>query len=395
MAATRMTGQGHAIQASPGELMATARQLTGVEFVDRDIEEALAILLRSLNTEAQLSEEGARAMTQRVLRILCNRLRMERDYRAHPKIEEQKIVRPLILTGGGRTGSTKLHLLLAASGDFKFIPLWQNYTLSLRTGDRHEDPAPRIRDTEEFVRWFDARAPKARMIHAFDAQEPEEETHLYEQAAFGFYLFAFAFIPSFMQWFATQDFRRHVVFFRRALKYLQWQFHDGDTRPWVLKYPAYQGCEPLLREFFRDAVFVATWRDPVSTLTSSCSLFSAWYEAYSDANFDQILGPMMLEGQAQRIQMQIDARRERPDIRVFDIAYADLTRSSEQVVKNIYGHAGLPLSDRAKQAMRAWDRDNAQHKHGAHQYVLAQFGLTREIAEARYRDYSDAYGKLF
>ena len=210
------------IDKSAAELMAEARRITGIDIVDSEIVEALTVLLPSLNSEAQLSEEGACTMEQRLLRILCNRLRMFRDYEHHPEINDQKIVRPLILTGGGRTGSTKLHLLLASSGDFKYIPFWQDYTLSLRSGDRSESPAARIRDTEEFVRWFDARAPKARMIHAFDPMEPEEETHIYEQAAFGFYLFAFAFIPSFMQWFATQDFRQHLVFFERALKYLQW-----------------------------------------------------------------------------------------------------------------------------------------------------------------------------
>ena len=38
-------------------------------------------------------------MTQRLLNLLCNRLRMKRDFRAHPEIDQQKIVRPVIITG--------------------------------------------------------------------------------------------------------------------------------------------------------------------------------------------------------------------------------------------------------------------------------------------------------
>jgi LPS sulfotransferase NodH len=45
---------------------------------------------------------------------------------------------PLILVGSPRTGSTKLQKLLAASGD------------------RKEDPATRIEETEDCVRWTDA-----------------------------------------------------------------------------------------------------------------------------------------------------------------------------------------------------------------------------------------------
>ena len=237
------------------------------------------------------------------------------------------------------------------------------------------------------------------MIHAFDALEPEEETHIYEHAALGFFLFAFSFIPSFMQWFATQDFRHHIAYFRRAVKYLQWQFHDGDAvqnaRPWILKYPGYQGCEPMLREFFPDADFVATWRDPVSTLNSTCSLFSAWYQAYSDFNFDTILGQAMLEGQAQRIRLQMDSRREHPGIEILDVSYRELTQSTDRVVRDIYQHAGRTLSDCARESMVAWERDNIQHKRGSHKYSMEQFGLTRNAATEKYRDYIKQYGHLF
>ena len=151
----------------------------------------------------------------------------------------------------------------------------------------------------------------------------------------------------------------------------------------------------MLQEVFPDAVFVATWRDPVSTLTSSCSLFSAWYQAYSDANFDHVLGAMMLEGQTQRLQLQMDARRERPDIAVLDVSYTSLTQSTDKVVRDIYAHAGMTLGDKALSGMRNWERNNVQHKHGAHKYTLEQFGLTREVAEAKYHDYTARHGQLF
>lgn len=383
------------INATAAELMAESRRSVGVDIVDHDIEEALARLLPSLNTEAQLSAQGARAMQERVLRILCNRLRMLRDYRNHPEIAEQKIVRPLILCGGGRTGSTKLHKLIAASGDFKHTTFWQQHHPSLRSGDRSEDPTPRIRDADAFVKWFDAHAPRARAIHAYDTLETEEETHLYELGMFGFYIFAVAFVPSFMVWQGAQDFRPQLEFFIKVMKYLQWQFHDGDPRPWIFKYPAYQSYEPLLREMFPDATLVATHRDPVSTLTSTCSLFSAFHQAYSDANRDAILGPMMLEGQAQRVQMFLDARRDHPDLGVLDIPYPELTGSVEDVVRKVYVHAGMTLSDRAWNAMQAWESGNAQHKHGVHRYTLEQFGLTRDMAQERYREHYARCGHLF
>jgi Sulfotransferase family len=385
----------YTINASAPELMAEARQRTAIDIIDTEIEEALTRLLPSLNSEAQLSESGAQAMHDRLQRVLCNRLRMLRDYRDHPEIDNEKIVRPLILCGGGRTGSTKLHKLLAASGDFKYMTFWQVHNPSLRSGNRFEDPAPRIREADEFIRWFDARAPQARQIHAYDTHDVEEETHIYEQGFLGFYIFAVAFVPSFMAWYAAQDFGKQLDYFIQVVKYLQWQFHADDPRPWLFKYPAYQSYEPELRQRFPDGVLVATHRDPVSTMTSSASLFSAFYRAYSEANHDAMIGMMMLEGQAGRHQLLLDARRNHPDLGVLDLSYTELTGDSDAMLKKIYAHAGMALDEQSLHAMHQWERDNAQHMHGAHRYTLEQFGLSREIALQKFAPYRERFGRWF
>ena len=119
------------IKSTAAQLMARAREMTAVDIVDSDIEEALGRLVTALNTEAQLTEAGAAGMEGRIHTILSNRLRMLRDFAAHPEIDEQQIVRPHFLTGAGRSGSTKLHKLLAASGDFKYLRFWQQFNPSL------------------------------------------------------------------------------------------------------------------------------------------------------------------------------------------------------------------------------------------------------------------------
>ncbi len=386
----------HQITSTSEQLLAKARAITGINDVaDPEIEEPLRRLLNSLNNEAQLNVAGVMAMEKRILRTLTNRLRMFRDYRDHPEIDDQEIVRPLMLTGGGRTGSTKLHQLIAASGDFKYMTFWQAFYPSLRSGDRAESPDARIRDAEEFVQWFNERAPRAVLTHPYETLETEEETHLYEMGTFGFLIFSAVFVPSFIQWYGALDFRPQVEFFKKTLKYLQWQFHDGDTRPWVLKYPGYQGFEPILRQVFPDAVFATTYRDPLSTLTSGCSLFSAYYEACSDASFDHFIGLAMMEGQAARLQIQMNTRRDHPDMDILDISYADLLKSTDDVIKRIYAHAGMNLGEQARNAMLAWEQKNAQHKHGVHKYTLEQFGLTPEIAQGKYSDYIEQFGHLF
>jgi len=363
------------VETDAARLMAAARAETGIDIVDHDIAEPLARLIGSLNSEAELSAEGAAGMETRLKRLLSNRLRMQRDLIAHPEILDQPIVRPLFLSGAPRTGSTKLHKMLAASGDFQFLPFWRGYSLSLRTGSRDEDPGARRGDAEDFVRWFDERAPEAKLIHAYSATEAEEETLLFEHALAGGYLMALAYVPTFAGWSVPKQ-RAALPFLKQTLQYLQWQFHDGSAKPWVLKTPMHLGGESALAEIFPDAVFVGTHRDPQVMVPSSASLITQYHKAVSDATREAQLGPMILAGLAAGTDQMIADRAAHPDMPVLDVSYSALTQSSHAVVEQVYAHHGTALSATAAANIAAWERDNAQHKFGAHRYSLEEFGLT-------------------
>ena len=371
------------IKSTAAQLMARAREMTAVDIVDSDIEEALGRLVTALNTEAQLTEAGAAGMEGRIHTILSNRLRMLRDFAAHPEIDEQQIVRPHFLTGAGRSGSTKLHKLLAASGDFKYLRFWQQFNPSLRSGDRSEDTSPRVREAEEFIAWFNQHSPQARLIHEYEAFEPEEETFLFDHTRFLInFCITHASIPSYMKWCMTQDMAKQVGFLKQTLKYLQWQFYDGDARPWVLKNPLYCGMEPLLIQLFPDAVFVATHRDPSARVASSAGLTVTMQKAYSDADRGKQAGPVMLE-----FNQYLAGRDAFPDVKILDIGYPELNKQSERVVEKIYAFAGRPLTDRARQSMRDWEQGNAQHKHGVYKYSLADYSITEEMITEKFRPY--------
>jgi Sulfotransferase family len=376
-------------------MMAKSRELTHVDIFDSDIEQRLERLLHSLNGEAELSQAGAAGMEGRLLHVLCNRLRMLRDFRQHPEINDQQIVRPLFLTGGARTGSTKLHRLLAASGDFIVLRGWQAYSLSLRSGDRNEDPALRVQEAEAFGRWFSARSPHTNLIHPFEAHEPEEETLFFEHSLFAPYFITFSFTPAYLTWFMAQDQRKDYEFVKQILKYHQWQFHADDPRPRVLKTPIYQGSEPLIAELFPDAAFVTTNRDPIPRVSSGASLFKYFFAAYSDANRTQMLGVMNLDGLAMTAGQHMAARDSHPDLKFLDIGYTELTKNAVSAVEKIYAHIQQPFSDRARQAVDAWDRENRQHKAGEHAHTLEDYSLSAEIVNKKFSSYIERFSHCF
>lgn len=384
------------INPSAQQLMARAREQSGVtDIMDSEVEEALTVLLNSLNTQAELSEAGAIGMEDRLLNLLCNRLRMKRDFRAHPEIEAQQIVRPLIITGLPRTGSTKLHKMLAASGDFKSINFWQGYCMSLRTGDRGEDTMPRIRTAEAHLKWFDRQSPTAKLTHEFSTFETEEESLVLEHNICSNYPQAFAFVPDFLQWWAVQDPRKQIAFVKQGLKYLQWQFYDGDPRPWILKCPMYPGFEPLLAEVFPQALFVSTHRRSSDVISSGASLLHSYHKVYSDADRRQILGPALLGGMAKAIEGYMASRDAHPELNYLDAGYTAISAHAETLVEQIYAGAGMNLSATARQAMRDWARDNRQHKHGVHRHSLEEYSLTESRVNDQFQRYVDRYGKFF
>lgn len=382
------------ISSTADRLLEQSRQVTGIEIVDDDIHEALGKLLEALNTEAELTEAGAINMERRILGILCNRLRMQRDLAAYPEIEQQPIIQPHFLTGAGRSGSTKLHKLLAASGDFKCLRFWQQFNPSLRTGKRDESPQERIKEAEAFIGWFNGKAPQAKLIHEYSTFEPEEETFLLDHSRF---LINFSIthtsLPTYMQWCITQDMSQQILYLKQALQYLQWQFYDGDDRPWLLKNPLYCGLEPLLLKVFPDAVFVATHRDPAARVASSAGLTVCMHKAYSDADRGKQAGPVMLEFMAQAANQYLAGRDAFPDVKILDIGYPELTNQSEQVVKKVYAFAGRTLSAKAHKAMKDWDQENAQHKHGIYKYSLDDYAISKEMIEEKFHSYIERFSK--
>jgi Sulfotransferase family len=383
------------IAASAHELMARAREITGIDILDTSIDEGLTRLLHSFNTESQLNQRGAIYLEQHLLRVLCNRLRMLRDFKAHPKIAEQQIVAPLFIIGGPRTGSTKLHKMLAASGDFLYLPFWQAHCLSLRSGDRGEDPAARIQDANQYVRWMDQHAPRAQLNHGYSTFEPEEEMLICEHSLCTVFPALFGEIPSYMAWWATHDFREYIKFLKQGLQYLQWQFHDGDPRPWLLKCPVYFGVEHILAEGLPGARFVSTHRHPLSSVPSTINLVNGYREACSDTDWRRTLGVNYCEGLAMGTEQTIAVRDSHPQLNTLDISYAALTRSAEQVTENIYAHIGMELSGSARQNMRDWDKAHPAPKPGPEQYSLADFSLTDQEINHRFSRYIERFKRYF
>jgi hypothetical protein len=375
----------HPLQVSVDELLATSREVSGVDIVDDRVLEPLTVLHRALCKErAQLDAGGARAFEQKLVRLLAHRLRMRRDFERHPEIARQPIAGPVIVMGTARTGTTKLQKVLASSGDFNFLTFWKAFNWASITGEPNESTEERIAEADAFCRWFAERSPEARLGHSFETHEPEEEGPLCEGSFVTPTFIGFAEVPSYARWLGEQPATVELEFLRDALKYLQWQGLASADRTWLLKSPSYSSSELEILNVFPDARFVMAHRSPLQTLPSMCKLVAHFRRAYGTSTPD---AKALFEHAAWTLDAQQVIRRSHPDLPLLDVRFEDVVDDLPDVIERVYAHVGLTLTDSACNDMLRWDAENAMHKYGTFAYSLDEVGLDEQDIRKRMNGY--------
>jgi hypothetical protein len=380
---------------TPEEMMGEARRRAGTDYPDEEAREPLDRLVAAFNHEGQLHAEGARALQDRLVRILTNRQYMLHDFEAHPEIAQQKIDRPIFICGMARTGSTKTQKLLAASGDFNWLSYWMALNPARTSFSPDDDVLARIEDCETFVQWFDAASPDVKRGHAFATHEPEEESFILEHSLITPVFMGWAPIGSYLEWLGTADMTAQFSMLRDMLKYLQWQQigrgHAGGEKRWILKSPLYTGLEPLLREAFPDASLLMTHRSPLKTIPSGLKLLEAFHMPFSSAKPEP---KAFAAGIAMAANRHMQWRQSQSAVTMLDIDFETLIKNPETAIRIIYQFIGESLSETSLEKMLNWDRTNVQHHHGRHDYSLADYNFDEKQLLDQFADYVEFVSAL-
>lgn len=356
-----------------------SRATTGLsDFGEPDLLPGVQALLDALVREAELRPSGIEAQRANLVRVLCNRLRIENMLQRHPEILDEEIRGPIIITGLPRSGTTKMLRLMAADPGLQKLLLWKILNPAPLGPLVPGEPDPRIGIAEQLSATMREYFPDFYAGHPMNAHEPDEEEWLLDFVMRGYVNCHSARIPSFNDWMDTQDFSTWYVYLRKVLQLLQWQ--DGSSKKtWLLKAPSHMNRLNWLFETFPDATIVHCHRDPVTTITSISALTEACRRMYSDLDSAREGGRYMLEHWSAQLRgyMQLRPQFEQQH-RFVDIAYSEITGDWRAAIKRIYAAAGVELSDEARAAMQAWEADNPQGKHGELRYTIEQYGLSRD-----------------
>ncbi len=376
-------------------LLEAAVEATGLDdFGDSWFERPMDVLLDSLREEARLNAAGEFSAAKQFHHVLRDRLYTQMWFKRHPEILERTIARPVVIVGPMRSGTTRLHRLLASDRRFSHMRSFE--TISPVPRPEFEDV---LAGTAKDFRSVLARRimkvarlanPRTLSIHPTGPFEPEEELGLLVASMWGMKHEAQWHVPSYARWTETHDATPAYEHLANLLRLVGWSQQVSSIRPWILKTPQHMMDLPALLKVFPDARLIFTHRDPHAVVGSAASL--AWNQTilYSDHVDADRIGREWLTKTETMIARMRQARDSIPRERMIDVQYEDMERDWRGTMDRIYGFLDLEIEP-ALGGMEDYLERSRALKRTPHQYSLEEFGLSsREVAE-RLGDYVSTY----
>lgn len=386
-----LAAAGHPLVSFDDEaVIADAQRQSRLDDFDGDgFREPLRILLDGFAREARLTLIGRVAARQDIVSLLVQRLRLVADRHRHPGIAGEEIRRPLFIVGLPRTGSTLLHHLLAQDPASRVPRAWEVMFPS-PPPDRHEHHDPRVARAQRQLWWLDVLAPIFKTIHPLGAELALECIAIMSGSFLSPRFHTTYHVPTYQEWLERQDLRPAYEFHRRFLQHLQWRTPAGH---WVLKAPAHLHSLDALFDTYPDALVVQTHRDPLSVLASVADLTAVLQTAFAEGVDPIEIGLEVTRRWANGLESALQARRSGrvPAERVIDVHYQDVLEDPIGVVRQIYAHFDLPLSEEVERRMRRHLARNPKDKNGVHRYSLDRFGLDTTDLRHRLKAYTEYF----
>ena len=377
-------------------LMDQAVAATGLDdFGDRWFERPFDALLDSVKHEARLNAAGDFSAMKQFHHVLRDRLYAQMWFKRHPEILARPLKNPVVIVGPMRSGTTRLHRLLAS--DQRFAHLRSFETISPVPRPEFEDVL--AGEKEDFRPKLAARImkvarlanPRTLSIHPTGPYEPEEELGLLVASMWSMKHDAQWHVPSYAQWCEGEnpvEAYRHMA---NLLRLIGWSQQESSLRPWILKTPQHMLDLPALLEVFPDARLIFTHRDPKQVVGSAASL--AWNQTiiYSDHNDPAQTGRQWLGKTATMIERMRAARDAIPRDRMIDVQYDDMETDWRGTMERVYRFLELDMAPAVDGMQRFLDR-SARLKRRPHRYSLAEFGLRADEVDERFANYTATYG---
>ena len=372
-------------------LMDQAASATGLDdFGDRWFERPFEALLDSVRGEARLNAAGDFSAMKQFHHILRDRLYTQMWFKRHPEILTRPLRKPVVIVGPMRSGTTRLHRLLASDQRFAHLRSFETISPVPRPGfeeviaGEEEDFRPKL--ASRIMKVARLANPRTLSIHPTGPYEPEEELGLLVASMWSMKHDAQWHVPSYARWCEGEDpvpAYRHMA---DLLRLIGWSQQVSEIRPWILKTPQHMLDLPALLEVFPDARIIFTHRDPKKIVGSAASL--AWNQTaiYSDDVTPYEVGREWQRKSVLQVERMLAARSLVPAERRIDVGYDAMDRDWRGTMERIYAFLDLDMGPAVPAMERYLDRARGL-KRQPHTYSLDQFGISEDEVRERFAPY--------
>lgn len=371
------------------DLLRQAQEETGLsDWGDENFEERFGLAVDHLRSVG-LDEDGQRAAVGVCLWLLTSRLQVFEDFKRYP-IAEEKIERPVIAIGEGRSGTTFLHALLSVDPNGRSLRFWEVMYPSPPPGLGGPDDPRRARADADW-REINTRMAGWLPMHPYndmlgDGLPECERTWAYDFRAMT--PTAWWRVPMEMKPFGLPvDHRAQYRLHRMMLQQCQ---YGRPRKYWVLK-GFHHSRMPSLLEAYPDARIIWTHRDPVQVIASAIMLMGNLNEMLGAKVDWEELADSMREGMAAGFFNTLN-NPVIDDPRIYHVRYRDLVTDPIATLRSFYAQYDLPFGEDTETAMRTYIANNKSDRYGKFRYSTDKLNTDIDALHAKFAPYRERFG---
>lgn len=327
---------------------------------------------------------------------LGTRLKLQDDRKRHPEIAAQRIVRPFIVVGPPRSGSTLLHTLIDLDPDAVAPEHWICLEPSPPLALGAPGPERLERAGARMMSLFDL-IPDIFVTHPYIIEEgsgalAECGSDILNMCFTSQQLWCFYRGESYRRYLLEADHTAAMTFHHEFLQHIQW---GNSGRHWTLKGSDHMLWLAELAAQYPDAMLIWTHRELSQQLGSLASvqaiLAGIMGKPVSPQLHDEV-GRLAIEMQRAAIEKGMRSRDAIGEERFCDVSYHDVMADPVATVARIYTRFGLAMSEAHAANIRDWLDKNPPTKHGVHKHSPEDFGLDAANINRRFAPYVERFG---
>ena len=384
-----MTGFAHK-KFVPEQLLEKAAQRAGLDdFGPAEFREALNILCRAYNADPQMTGLGQLSGRELIVSSLAKRLQVIDWHKTHPRIAEQKVTQPLVISGLVRSGTTLGSMLLNLDPHGRSPLVWECDfpTPPAMLATQHSDE--RIAKSQHNLDRFHKLVPPMKVLHPLESCYPHECVVLTMLDLQSIMFQSVSLADEYMEWYTHSD---KTPAYRIHKQQLQiWQ-STIPTNYWTLKAPNHMHGINEFMATYPDARMIWSHRDPLICIASIASLTLSFTRT-NNPKVDPIHAGQNFNRHwlaAIRKMMAYDKAQSNRNW-CHHMYYNDLVRDSAAAIGAAYRHFGQEIDSLHARKIEAWVEQRPKNTFGTHKYTLEEFGLDAKQMREQYAEYTETY----